>query len=65
MATLTEKIRTMEKEEIIRALRDSDWVMAKAAKRLGISERMIGYKIRKYGLRTSEVRWNTGNENNP
>jgi transcriptional regulator with GAF, ATPase, and Fis domain len=59
MATLKEKIRTMEKEEIIKALKDSNWVMAKAAKRLGISERMIGYKIKKYGLRTKEVRWNT------
>jgi two-component system, NtrC family, response regulator AtoC len=57
MTTLKEKINTIEKEEIIKALKDSNWVMAKAAKRLGISERMIGYKIKKYGLRTKEVHW--------
>lgn len=47
----------MEKEEIINALKECDWVMARAARKLGITERMIGYKIRKYGLRTKEVRW--------
>lgn len=57
-STLKEKIKTLEREEIIKALEDSNWVMARAAKRLGISERMITYKIKKYGLRTAEVRWN-------
>ncbi len=58
MSNLKEKIGAVEKEEIIKALKDSGWVMAKAAKILGISERMIAYKIRKYGLRTKEGRWN-------
>ncbi len=44
-------------EEIINALKESNWVMARAAKKLGITERMIGYKVRKYGLRIKEVRW--------
>ena len=57
MATLKDKIEELEKEEIIRALRDCGWVMARAARSLGITERMIGYKIQKYHIRTKEVRW--------
>jgi DNA-binding NtrC family response regulator len=57
METLKEKIKGMEREEIINALKDCNWIMAKAARRLGITERMIGYKIKKYGLRIKEVRW--------
>jgi Nif-specific regulatory protein len=51
MSSLKEQIREIEKEEIIRALKECDWVMAKAARQLGITERMIGYKIKKYGIR--------------
>lgn len=55
--SLREKISEMEREEIVAALRDCNWVMAKAARKLGITERMIGYKVRKYGIRVKEVRW--------
>jgi len=57
MASLKEKIRDLEREEIIHALRDSNWIITRAAKQLGITERMIGYKIKKYGIRIKEVRW--------
>ncbi len=57
METLKEKIREIEREEIIIALRECNWVMAQAARRLGITERMIGYKVKKYGIRIKEVRW--------
>ncbi len=57
MDSLKDKIREMEKEEIVSALRKCNWVMARAARTLGITERMIGYKIKKYGLRIKEVRW--------
>jgi len=57
MNTLRNRIEEMEREEIISALKECDWVMAKAARKLGITERMIGYKIKKYGLRIREVRW--------
>ena len=57
MNTLRNRIKEMEREEIISALKECDWVMARAARRLGITERMIGYKIKKYGLRIKEVRW--------
>ena len=42
MNSLKDKIRQMEKEEIVNALKDSNWVMARAARMLGITERMIG-----------------------
>jgi transcriptional regulator with GAF, ATPase, and Fis domain len=51
------RIREMEREEIINALRECNWVMARAARKLGITERMIGYKIKKYGIRIKEVKW--------
>ena len=57
MESLKDKIKDIEREEIIHALKESDWIMARAAKKLGITERMIGYKIKKYGLRIKEVRW--------
>jgi len=62
--SLKEKVREMEREEILNALRQCNWVMARAARQLGITERMIGYKIRKYGIRKEgggiaerHVRW--------
>ncbi len=57
MGTLKDKVEELEREEIIKALRDCGWVMARAARSLGITERMIGYKIQKYGIRKKEVRW--------
>ena len=51
MNSLKDKIREMEKEEIVNALKASNWVMARAARLLGITERMIGYKIKKLGIR--------------
>jgi Nif-specific regulatory protein len=57
METLKEKIKELEKQEIVRALKECGWVMARAARRLGITERMIGYKVNKYRIRTKEVRW--------
>ncbi len=62
METLKEKIKEIEREEIINALIDCNWVKAKAARKLGITERMIGYKIKKYGLRIKEARWIEGGE---
>jgi len=51
MESLKDKIKAIEQEEILKALKECNWVMAKAARRLGITERMICYKIKKYGLR--------------
>jgi len=53
-SSLKDRVKEIGREEIINALRDCNWIMAKAARRLGITERMIGYKIRKYGIRKEE-----------
>ena len=53
---LKHRIQEMEKEAILKALEECNWIMARAAKKLGITERMIGYKIKRYGI-TKEVRW--------
>lgn len=54
MNTLKDKVKELEREAIIDALRECSWVMAKAARKLGITERMIGYKIKKYEIRRDE-----------
>ncbi len=55
MDSLKDKIEDMEREEIINALKECNCVMAKAARKLGITERMIGYKIKKYSIKKGEV----------
>jgi Nif-specific regulatory protein len=55
MVTLKDKVKDVEKEEIIYALKECNGVRARAARRLGITERMIGYRIKKYGLRIKMV----------
>lgn len=52
MDSLKDRVKDIEKEAIINTLEECNWVMAKAARKLGITERMIGYKIRKYGIKT-------------
>lgn len=47
---LKERVEAMERQEILRALRESNGIMSRAARLLGITERMIGYKIRKYKI---------------
>ena len=53
--SLKDKINEMEKEAILKALEVCNWVQARAARKLGITERMIGYKIKKYGIVIKEV----------
>ena len=51
IGTLIEIIANTEKELIIDALKRSGGQQRKAAKQLGITERILGYKIKKYGIR--------------
>jgi Nif-specific regulatory protein len=51
MDSLKDLIKDIEKEAILNALKECNWVQAKAAKKLGITERMIGYKVKKYGIK--------------
>lgn len=54
METLKDRIGEIERKEIVRALQECNGVMARAARKLGITERMIGYKVKKYGIRKEE-----------
>lgn len=54
MDSLKDRVEEIERKAIIKALEECDWVMAWAAKKLGITERMIGYKIKKYRIRKEE-----------
>jgi Nif-specific regulatory protein len=56
MDTLTDKVKEIEKEEIVNALKECNWIMSRAARKLGITERMIGYKIKKYHIK-KEVKY--------
>jgi Nif-specific regulatory protein len=40
----------MERREIEAALLRHGWVQARAARELGLSQRQIGYKIKKYRI---------------
>lgn len=57
--SLKNRIEFFERREIERALVECGWIMAQAARKLGITERMIGYKIKKYGIRKEAM----GNSN--
>jgi transcriptional regulator with GAF, ATPase, and Fis domain len=50
-------VEELEKRLILDALESTDWVQIHAARRLDISQRILGYKMRKYGLkkRTTKV----------
>ncbi len=50
MKSLKEKVVEIEKEAIVNALMECNWVITKAARKLGITERMIVYKIKKYRI---------------
>jgi two-component system response regulator AtoC len=45
------RIMEVETEEIKRALEENGWVQTRAAESLGISERVLRYKMKKYGIR--------------
>ncbi len=44
-------LKELERREIEAALRRHGWVQARAAKDLGLTQRQIGYRIKKYGIR--------------
>ncbi len=47
---IRETVGVMEKQMITEALVKADWVQTKAASYLGISERMLRYKMKKYAI---------------
>jgi Nif-specific regulatory protein len=48
---LPEAVKGMEREKILRTLQDCGGVQIKAARALGLTQRQLGYKIKKYGIR--------------
>ena len=48
--TLIDKVQRMETKEIRRALKENGGVKSRAARALGITERVLSYKIKNYGL---------------
>lgn len=48
--TLPEKVERLESREIKKALMESGGVKSKAARALGVTERILSYKIKTYGL---------------
>jgi len=49
--SLTEKVKHLEIIEIKRALKENKGVQSQAARALGITERMLGYKIKNYNIK--------------
>ncbi len=49
------RIKGLEKKTILDALQKSDWIQQDAARLLGVSKRVIHYKIRKYGIKASSM----------
>ncbi|MES9995628.1 sigma 54-interacting transcriptional regulator [Desulfovibrio aminophilus] len=43
-------LREMEKQEVLGALREGEWVIARAARILGITPRQMGYRVMRHGL---------------
>ena len=48
---LNERLAAVERDMILRALERYDWVQTRAAEFLGISERVLRYKIDKLGIK--------------
>lgn len=54
--TLSERLSTVEQEMILSALEKSGWVQTRAAEMLGISERVLRYKMKKGGIKNAGFR---------
>ena len=51
--TLAERLEAVEQEMLLSALEKNCWVQTKAADLLGISERVLRYKLKKHGIKNS------------
>ncbi|MDY6854773.1 MAG: sigma-54 dependent transcriptional regulator [Thermodesulfobacteriota bacterium] len=54
--TLAERLKAVEREMVISALEKNAWIQTKAAEVLGISERVLRYKMKKHKLMSSNAR---------
>ncbi len=53
--SLKERVGELEKELITDVLKETGWVQTKAAKLLGISRRIMRYKMEKYGIKAGFI----------
>jgi Nif-specific regulatory protein len=49
--SLTSEVVSLERERILRALAENGYVQQRAAAALGITQRQMGYRIKKYGIK--------------
>ncbi|MDY7032399.1 MAG: sigma-54 dependent transcriptional regulator [Thermodesulfobacteriota bacterium] len=54
--TLAERLTAVEREMVVSALERNEWVQTRAADALGISERVLRYKMKKHKLMSSNSR---------
>jgi DNA-binding NtrC family response regulator len=54
-------LEALEKEAVLEALRRCNWVQKEAAKLLGVSSRVMNYKVHKYGI--TNDRWTKNRQN--
>ncbi len=47
-------LRDLERDEVVAALDRHGWVQARAARELGLTQRQMGYRIKKYNLKPPE-----------
>lgn len=52
--SLKSEVLHLERERIIKALRECDYVQSKAARALGITPRQLGYRIKKYKIESEK-----------
>lgn len=53
--TLQEQVDALEREMLLAALEKSHWVQTQAAQQLGLSERVLRYKMKKHGIERQET----------
>jgi transcriptional regulator with GAF, ATPase, and Fis domain len=53
--SLKKTVEALEKELIIKAMKENKWVIAKAARQLDLTERILSYKIKKYQIPRDSV----------
>lgn len=54
--SLAKRMEAVEREMMISALEKHDWIQTRAAETLGISERMLRYKMNKYRIKNQKKR---------
>ncbi len=48
--SLSSEVENIERERIVQALMDNNYIQSRAARTLGITPRQLGYRIKKYGI---------------